>query len=342
MTEYSYPWSGAVLGDCGPYTDEDWSWVHRILAVAFGFEGVVPITGLYGLQCTTPGANAVNVNTGAAVVDGKAYRNSAVVPVTIPSAIGGGNTRIDRIVARCVWATQTVRIYRIAGVDAVSPVAPTISQISESTYDIYLYQALVNTSGTITLTDERTIAVPPVAWFPGNKIIAGSITTTQLSASAGIVGSQLSATAGIVNGQIADDTITEAKISETAAIKGTQLAANAAIAASQIANQVTKRQGGDASDWSVSGTNTYTPTSSLVQKGVAAGNAGSVTFPQAFSQPPILSVAIICVDPSDIVLHAIDAVTASGFTFHMDWLSGGLWTPCGSGFKLHWTAEGAA
>jgi hypothetical protein len=97
----------------------------------------------------------VRIWPGGAVVDGKPYKNDANVDVNIPSAVGGGNTRIDRIVLRANWTAQTVRITRIPGTDAGSPVAPAITQTPGTTYDIMLYQALVDTSGTVTLTDER-------------------------------------------------------------------------------------------------------------------------------------------------------------------------------------------
>jgi hypothetical protein len=78
--------------------------------------------------------------------------------VNIPSAVGGGNTRIDRVVLRADWANFNVSVYRIAGVDAAVPSAPVIVQTSGTTYDIMLCQALVDTGGTVTVTDERVWA----------------------------------------------------------------------------------------------------------------------------------------------------------------------------------------
>jgi len=94
-----------------------------------------------------------------AIVDGVGFISSAVENVNIPSAIGVGNTRIDRIVVRVDWASFEATIYRIAGTDAGSPAAPSITQTSETTYDLMLCQVLVDTSGNVTVTDEREFTI---------------------------------------------------------------------------------------------------------------------------------------------------------------------------------------
>jgi hypothetical protein len=159
VAETSYLWTtnGTGDGDAGGYTQADTSLMMQIIAACCAHEGVAP--GFWDeLECTGGGANTVNVATGGALVDGKPYPNNAPVAVNVPSAVGAGNTRIDRIVLRANWAAQTVRITRLAGVDAASPVAPTITQTSGTTYDIQLCRVLVDTSGAVTVTDERVWA----------------------------------------------------------------------------------------------------------------------------------------------------------------------------------------
>lgn len=163
MTEFSYWWttSGTPAGDqVASYTQVHLARIAAVLAACSGFEGIAP-GYLDELAGTVAGANTVEIATGGAVVDGKVYDSDAAVNVNIPSASGGGNTRIDRIVLRVSWAGFTARLTRIAGTDAASPTAPAITQTSGTTYDILLYQALVNTSGTVTLTDERVWALRP-------------------------------------------------------------------------------------------------------------------------------------------------------------------------------------
>lgn len=159
MAELSGFWTtGGTVGDQQTsYTQAQWSTAAKILSACSGFEGVAA-GYLNALAGTVTGANTVAINTGGALVDGKWFLNDASQDVNIPSASGGGNTRIDRIVLRATWASFNVSVTRIAGTDAASPTAPAITQTSGTTYDILLYQALVDTAGTVTLTDERVYA----------------------------------------------------------------------------------------------------------------------------------------------------------------------------------------
>lgn len=161
MTEKSGFWNTEGVSPVGDqldgYNEIVWSDAASILASCSGFEGV-GASLLNALEVTATDLNEVTVDTGGAVVDGKWYKNDAGEAVVIPSAVGGGNTRIDRIVLRCSWAGYTVRVHRIAGTDAGSPTAPAITQISGTTYDIMLAQVLVDTSGNCVVTDERVFA----------------------------------------------------------------------------------------------------------------------------------------------------------------------------------------
>jgi hypothetical protein len=219
-----------------------------------GSEGV-NLTDLNGLLAgTVTAANTVQISAGSAIVDGKPYTNSSAVNVNIPSAVGGGNTRIDRIVLRASWSAYTVRITRIAGTDAASPSAPALTQTSGTTYDTPLYQALVDTAGTVTLTDEREthdiVVDSTLDWTAGLlKVADGGIGTTQLA-----------------NNSV-DDTKAGDRII-----------------------QLYRRQGGHATNWGTYGTTTYTPGAVRMQTGVArwsgsSASSGSftVTFPVVFS-----------------------------------------------------------
>jgi hypothetical protein len=157
MAENSGFWSTNAAGSGdqqASYSQADFSDAYRILSACASFEGVA-VNFLNELECTDGGFETVDVDTGGAMVDGKWFLNDASQSVTIPSAVGVGNTRIDRIVARADWANFNVSVYRIAGTDAASPTAPAVTQTSETTYDIKLCQVLVDTSGNVSVTDER-------------------------------------------------------------------------------------------------------------------------------------------------------------------------------------------
>lgn len=282
MAESSYFWTTNGTGD-GPvakYSRADLAQAHKVVGACKGFEGVGP-GFLNELVGTVTGANTVSINSGGGLVDGIPYRSTAAVSVTIPSAVGVGNTRIDRIVLRASWAAQTVRITRIAGTDAASPSAPAITQTTETTYDIMLYQALVNTSGTVTLTNERTFAS------------AGSSGIAALAVVEANIGSL-----AVTNGKIAADAVDYDK----------------------AGNRVVKlygRQGGSASNWLTNGTSNYTPTSVNIQAGSASISTGAtgvaITFPTPFSNVPLIFLSLT--HEESITLSAyFNSQTASGFT----------------------------
>ena len=160
MSEFSGHWTTDAVSPVGhqvaSYTQATNGTLQKIMAACSAFEGVAP-NYLNALAGTVTGANTVAINTGGAMVDGKAYENNASLNVNIPSA-SAGNTRIDRIVLRADWAGFILSVHRIAGVDSGSPTAPAITQTPGTTYDIMLYQALVDAAGTVTLTDERVMA----------------------------------------------------------------------------------------------------------------------------------------------------------------------------------------
>jgi len=162
MAEFSGIWTTedtTPVGDqVAGYTQAHWADIMDIMG---GVTAANSIARGYmnELEGLVTGANTVQINTGGGLVDGKVYRNDAPKDINIPSAVGVGNTRIDRIVLRCTWANFKVRLYRIAGVDAGLPTPPTIIETSGSVYDLKLYQALVDTSGNVVLTDERDFPI---------------------------------------------------------------------------------------------------------------------------------------------------------------------------------------
>lgn len=249
------------------------------------------------LAPTANGANTVAINTGGALVDGKPYYNSASVDVNIPSASGGGNTRIDRVVLRAGWAAQTVRITRIAGTDAASPTAPAMTQTPGTTYDISLCTVLVTTAGVVTVTDARTMAAVGTT-----GIATGAVTETKIATGA-VTSAKIGANA-IIAGKLADGAV------DTAA-----RLANDIVDDTKVGNRVpalTRRQGGSATDWDEYGTTNYTPTAVRMQVGKcdSPGASLTVTFPVAFSDAPL--VWITTNDPA--YPGAVTGAFYNGFT----------------------------
>jgi len=155
MTETSRPWAGEVLGDAGPYTDDNWSdvWELFLGALADADTGILSNVTNELFMTAVAGFSPVIVSPGVALVNGTFYMNDGNVTVALPNPAGA--TRIDRIVARKSWAAQTVRITRIAGVEGAG-VPPALVQVDGTTWDIPLFQASIAFPGNaVTLTDER-------------------------------------------------------------------------------------------------------------------------------------------------------------------------------------------
>jgi hypothetical protein len=156
MTETSYPWAGEATGDAGPYSDDQWTDLYRALFTRDrSSEGVLRPSDSEGLDDLEVSgvASPVDVASGEAIVDGKFYMNDDVVEVAIPTPTA--NPRIDRIVLRKDWTSQTVRVTRIEGTESATPSAPAITQTDGSAWDIPLAQVHITTGGVITVTDER-------------------------------------------------------------------------------------------------------------------------------------------------------------------------------------------
>ncbi len=211
------------------YTQANLSTIAAILAACGAFEGVAP-GYLNELAPTANGANTVAVNTGGGLVDGKPYHNTASVDVNVPSAVGAGNTRIDRIVLRASWAAQTVRITRIAGTDAAEPTAPALTQTSGTTYDISLCTVLVDTAGVVTATDARTMAAVGTT-----GIATGAVTAAKLAVNS--VGTTRIIDGEVTTAKLQNSSVTSAKIGANAVIAG-KLADGAVDTAARLASDV--------------------------------------------------------------------------------------------------------
>jgi len=212
MAQQSWLWNTDGTGDgkIGGYTQADWAIIAAILGACCGYEGVAPAYR-NELAPAANGANTVRVATGGAVVDGKPYDSSTAVDVNVPSASGAGNTRIDRIVLRADWTAQTVRLTRLAGVDAASPSAPAITQTPGSVYDIMVCQVLVNTAGAVTVTDERVWAATNAHGLAPNAVTEPAIQN-----------------GAVTTNKHADDSVTNAKIRNSGALSVIGRAANSA------------------------------------------------------------------------------------------------------------------
>lgn len=172
MTEISRPWGGTTVGDAGPYNAPNWWDVWQAMCHSNGAVRGAGNRGVFSdisgyLQVSYLGPNFLRVASGAAMIDGLFYQNTANYDVTVTSA-SAGNVRDDRLVVRKYFSgsNQTARIVLLPGSEAASPgpgTPPALTQdVSRITYwDLPLARVSVADTGVITLTNEREFIFTP-------------------------------------------------------------------------------------------------------------------------------------------------------------------------------------
>lgn len=151
MSEHSMLWNGTSVGDAGaasysaPY-DFDTE-LALIFSSLTGAEGVIDHGGVFrdalNKYAPTFSVNQITVDTGLGLSYGNWHYNDAALNIAIPAAASG--TRIDRIVLRKDWTTQTVRLTRVAG--TIGAGVPAITQSVGSTWDVPLFQVQITIGG---------------------------------------------------------------------------------------------------------------------------------------------------------------------------------------------------
>lgn len=346
---FSLPWPdtsdpGPQIGDGRPYTDGEWRnvWRTMILGASPSNAGVfnVPDDAEIGrLEVTSPGANQISVATGAACVDGLFVSVDTPVDLTPPSA-GAGSTRQDRVVLRATWgagASQYITVVAIKQGTQAAP--PSLTQIHNSTWEIRLARYTINDVGAISgLENERVYAQSVMRHefaahqgaatldHPNNSVTNAKLRDSSALSVIGRAANSVGDPADIVAS--ANDRLL-ARVSNAlrfgqltagmfpAGVVATAAIANDAVDDTKVGNRVLalpRRQGGDAANWAVPGTTTYTPTNVRMQVGsLEMGNSGiwTVTFPQAFSDRPIVTFNTY---RGDYLPFVAGFPTASGFS----------------------------
>ena len=168
MAEVSQPWDGVATGDAvrAPYNASEWDDQFEDMFNSDVNLGILASRG-GELAGSIPGANQFRIASGAALVKGKWYRNTANIDFA-PANAGGGNWRRDRIVLSSTWANinsaardpaiqlaQTIRLIRL-----INPVenaaAPAVTQTDGVLWEIPLYQINISDAGVVTIqSDDR-------------------------------------------------------------------------------------------------------------------------------------------------------------------------------------------
>lgn len=137
MAETSQVWDNLSPGDSSvaPYSALKWAAHEKLLrglGVAYPAYGVLKGSGdttypALQVQAKAVVSANVEVEIGAALVNGRLYENTAALTLAI-GANASGNPRIDTVVLRVDYTAQTIRAAVLQGTPAGSPVRPTLTQ----------------------------------------------------------------------------------------------------------------------------------------------------------------------------------------------------------------------
>lgn len=202
MTENSLFWTTNDTGDgeASGYTAAEWFEVWRSLFAASTGADLGGVAPSYLNSLAVSGtASPVSVATGAALVYGIPYFNDAALSVAIPTPVT--QTRIDRIVLRAVWSTQTVRCVRLAGTEGAGT-PPTLTQTANDTWEVGLATVTITPGGNVTVADTREyLQLIAPDGIEASNLAAGAVTTAKLADGAVTAAKLADMAAGTVKGR---------------------------------------------------------------------------------------------------------------------------------------------
>jgi len=269
MAEQSYFWNTSGTGDgaaAGYARDRIAAWLKNVFS-----SGIGGILDRVGNELEVTGSSSpLAVDTGAAIVDGLFYYNTASAAVTVSTPSNG--TTGGRVVLRADWSAQTVRIAVVLNTDGVADI-PALTQNSGTTYEISLATFTITTGGVIgSLTVETARAIFASGAPAGSMImsalsvlgnannaaaqaqeIAPASDGLAMRRSGTSIGFGAISSAGIADGAVNTDQIEDVAIDDT-----------------KLGNRVPqfyRRQGGSASDWDSPGSTDYTPGKVIIMAG---------------------------------------------------------------------------
>jgi len=173
MAQYSYYWGGTTVGDAtlAPYDDDEfsdnWALLHTHSRVYQGVIYTATTTYSSMLACTNPAGTTIRIANGAALVDGKIFKNTANVDFAV-SAPGAG-TNYYTVVLQKDFAAQTVRLAML-GPNALA--YPTVTQNDGVLWEVAIWRVAITNAGAITITDVRVCIDPLILMFNNSALSA--------------------------------------------------------------------------------------------------------------------------------------------------------------------------
>lgn len=332
MTQKSWPWSTvAGLGDGAAELTEALS--REFLAVYFGVqdpavEGVSK--GVLGELAVSGSATPLSVQPGSAICYGL-YINDDVVNLAVSTP--AVNTTGGRVVLQTNWAgtgggslEARTRLAIRMSADG-NPAIPALVQSFGTTWEISLATFTITTGGAITVTDDRTFRKSTALVAAGgidpdvvtNANLRNSAAVSVIGRAANSSGDPADIAAGandrllrrtgdalnfgqLTAGMFPAGVVPVGGLAD-GAVNATAKLANDIVDDTKVGNRVPqfyRRQGGSDTNWAAPGTTERTPGDVRMQGGAIEWSGGAaltgnltVTFPNAFSQVPLVYVNVI-------------------------------------------------
>jgi len=179
MTESSVFWAGTTIGDAGTYSADVFSNTLRTLLQAHP-EYQAPLYQVdNGLATTNPSGTTIRVASGAAVVDGSVYTNTADVDFVVTAP--GSGTNYYSIILRKDWSAQTVRL---ALLGPKTDDYPDGTRTWGTIWEIVIALVSITDASVVTVTDHRyycqyNLATPP-GWIDFNMFQDNNVDSSKL------------------------------------------------------------------------------------------------------------------------------------------------------------------
>ena len=270
MAQSSLPQAGnrnlnVTYVDAGPYTGDQWSDLFRILFTGDQHATQGVLRGMNNeLAATNPAGLQIVTATGAGVADGHVFINTAIVTIVVD----GGANRSD---ALCIVENNT---------NVAIPAGAATNYNTEGDVSIPPYSARLAVVKNVGANFSQTNVLYMVrlaTFVTGVASISNLVDVRDFCAFASQADTENIADLAVTGAKIAADSVDDTK-------------------AGNRVPQFYRRQGGNATDWHTPGTTNYTPGAIRVQMGalvIPGTGVESVTFPVAFSAPPLVYVTNI-------------------------------------------------
>jgi hypothetical protein len=157
--EESFYWPGKTLGDAtlAPYSASEWTNIWRKMHQADRTTQSVIAGHLNEMLVTNPAGSTIRVASGAALVDGTFYENTANVDFTVSTP--ASDYYYYRVIIR---KNPTLQTTRLALIGPNASTYPSVSQVDSGLWEVSIARIKVDSAAVITIYEGRRFCGSPL------------------------------------------------------------------------------------------------------------------------------------------------------------------------------------